>query len=189
MLVLASKSPRREKLLKDAGLDFIICPSQIEEKVDPNKAPKDIVVELARQKANDVAKHYPNDLVIGADTIVVCQDEILGKPVDEKDAYRMLKMLSNQKHSVLTGVYLIKNGIEKGFYSETFVWMKNLSELEIWNYIQTKEPMDKAGAYAIQDGGGQLVDHYEGDFFTIVGLPLKALLDAIKTFQSQDGGY
>jgi len=188
MLVLASKSPRREKLLKDAGLEFITCPSQIEEIIDDRLSPNEVVIELAKQKARDVSLKYPNDLVIGADTIVVCQDEILGKPTDENDAYRMLKMLSNQKHSVFTGVYLIQNGIEKGFNSETCVWMKNLSDLEIWNYIKTKEPMDKAGAYAIQDGGKHLVLRYEGDFFTIVGLPLKALLEAIKTFQSNNEG-
>jgi septum formation protein len=183
MLILASSSPRRAKLMKDAGLDFIVIPSQVDEVVDEKYKPVDLVVELAKLKAIHVAKQYPNDVVIGADTIVVYEDHILGKPRDEEDAYRMLRLLSDDRHVVYTAVALVKGDQMKTFVSETEVWMKNLSDLEIRNYIKTGEPMDKAGAYGIQGEGGALVDHYKGDFFTIVGLPLKDLLDQLKSFK------
>ncbi len=182
MLILASSSPRRAKLLKDAGLDFIVVPSHLDEFVDEKYKPNELVVELAKQKALTVSKDYPNDIIIGADTIVVYDDKILGKPKDEDDAYRMLKTLSDDRHVVYTAVALIKGDKIKTFVSETEVWMKNLSDLEILNYIKTGEPMDKAGAYGIQGEGGSLVDHYKGDFFTIVGLPLKDVLDNLKNF-------
>ncbi len=182
MYILASSSPRRAKLLKDAGLDFIVIPSLVDEIVDEKYKPNELVVELAKLKALSVAKDYPNDIVIGADTIVVFEDQVLGKPKDEEDAYRMLKLLSDDRHVVYTAVALIKGDKIKTFVSETEVWMKNLSDLEIWNYIHTGEPMDKAGAYGIQGEGGSLVDHYKGDFFTIVGLPLKDVLDNLKNF-------
>jgi septum formation protein len=180
MLILASSSPRRAKLLKDAGLDFIVVPSHLEEFVDEKYKPAELVLELAKQKALCVAAKYPDDIIIGADTIVVFEDQVLGKPRDEEDAYRMLRLLSNDRHVVYTAVALVKGDQVKSFVSESEVWMKNLSDLEIKNYIKTGEPMDKAGAYAIQGEGGQLVDHYKGDFFTIVGLPLKELLEQLK---------
>lgn len=182
MLILASGSPRRAKLMKDAGLDFIVEPSFLDEIVDEKLKPNELVTELAKMKAIHVAKNYPNDIVIGADTIVVYEDHILGKPKDEEDAYRMLKLLSDDRHVVYTAVALVKGDKIKTFVSESEVWMKNLSDLEIKNYIKTGEPMDKAGAYAIQGDGGSLVDHYNGDFFTIVGLPLKDLLEQLKGF-------
>ncbi len=180
MLILASSSPRRAKLLKDAGLDFIVVPSHLEEFVDEKYKPAELVLELAKQKALCVAVKYPDDIIIGADTIVVFEDQVLGKPRDEEDAYRMLRLLSNDRHVVYTAVALVKGDQVKSFVSESEVWMKNLSDLEIKNYIKTGEPMDKAGAYAIQGEGGQLVDHYKGDFFTIAGLPLKELLEQLK---------
>lgn len=180
MLILASSSPRRAKLLKDAGLDFIVVPSHLEEFVDEKYKPAELVLELAKQKALSVAAKHPDDVIIGADTIVVFEDQVLGKPRDEEDAYRMLRLLSNDRHVVYTAVALVKGDQVKSFVSESEVWMKNLSDLEIKNYIKTGEPMDKAGAYAIQGEGGQLVDHYKGDFFTIVGLPLKELLEQLK---------
>jgi septum formation protein len=183
MLILASSSPRRAKLMKEAGLDFIVEPSHIDEDLDDKLKPLDFVLELAKLKAQQVAKNHENDIVIGADTIVVYDDQILGKPKDEDDAYRMLKLLSNDRHIVYTAVAIVRNKEIKTFVSEAEVWMKNLSDLEIKNYIKTKEPMDKAGAYAIQGDGGNLVDHFKGDFFTIVGLPLKELLENLKSFK------
>ncbi len=182
MLILASSSPRRAKLMKDAGLDFIIVPSHLDEIADEKLKPNELVSELAMMKAVHVAGKYPEDIVIGADTIVVFEEHVLGKPKDEEDAYRMLKLLSNDRHFVYTAVALVKGEKMKTFVSESEVWMKNLSDLEIRNYIKTGEPMDKAGAYAIQGDGGSLVDHYKGDFFTIVGLPLKELLEHLKDF-------
>jgi len=183
MLILASSSPRRAKLMKEAGLDFLVVPSMIDEELDEKLKPSDLVLELAKLKALHVAKDYKDDIVIGADTIVCYDEQILGKPKDEEDAYRMLKMLSNDRHIVYTAVAIIKGDTIKTFVSEAEVWMKSLSDLEIKNYISTNEPMDKAGAYAIQGEGGNLVDHYKGDFFTIVGLPLKELLENLKSFK------
>lgn len=183
MLILASSSPRRAKLLSDLGLEFMIEPSHLDEDaIDPKLKPVEQVMELAKQKALQVAKIHPEDTIIGADTIVVHEDVILGKPKDEEDAYRMLKRLSGDRHIVYTAVALVKGEKTHVFVSESEVSMKPLSDLEIRNYIQTGEPMDKAGAYGIQGEGGQLVDHYKGDFFTIVGLPLKDLMEALKSF-------
>ncbi len=184
MLILASKSPRRVKLLKDAGFDFIVVPSDIEETIEKGWTPQEAVKHLSMQKAMQVAVQYPKDIVIGSDTIVVLGSEILGKPVDEEDAVRMLKSLSGRTHSVYTGVALVKDGASDVFYSKTDVTMRDLSELEIRNYVATKEPMDKAGAYAIQGEGAQLVDHYDGDFFTIVGLPLKMLINHLEMLKA-----
>ncbi|MDX9692061.1 MAG: Maf family protein [Acholeplasmataceae bacterium] len=184
MLILASSSPRRAKLLQDAGLDFIVEPSHVDENIEDEKLkPHELVLELAKMKALSVAAKYPNDIVIGADTIVVYEDEVLGKPKDEEDAYRMLKKLSGERHVVYTAVALSRGEQMVSFVSETEVSMKVLSDLEIRNYIDTKEPMDKAGAYGIQGEGGNLVDHYKGDFFTIVGLPLKELMENLKKFK------
>ena len=182
MIILASSSPRRSKLLKDAGLTFKVVSSDVDEIYNENLEPKDIAMYLAELKAGHIAKDYPNDIVLGADTIVVYQGEILGKPQDENDAMRMLSMLSNQCHDVYTGVSLIKGKHIESFVSQTKVCMKPLSKLEIESYIKTGEPMDKAGAYGIQGGGGALVEKYEGDFFTIMGLPLKEVLNKLKKF-------
>lgn len=183
MIILASSSPRRSKLLKDAGLTFKVVSSDIEEIYDEKLEPKEIAMYLAELKAKHVAKKYPNDVVLGADTIVVYNGEILGKPQDENDAMRMLSMLSNQCHDVYTGVSMIKGNHIETFFSQTKVCMRPLSKLEIEAYIKTGEPMDKAGAYGIQGDGGALVENYEGDFFTIMGLPLKEVLNKLKKFE------
>lgn len=184
MLILASGSLRRAKLLKDAGLEFAVIPSDIEEVFDGEQNPEEIVINLALQKAKAVFKDHLNDTIIAADTIVIFGDEILGKPKDEKDAYRMLKLLANETHHVYTGVAVLKGDEKRVFYTKSAVTMRPLSDLEIKNYIDTGEPMDKAGAYGIQGEGGQLVDHFNGDFFTIVGLPLKDVLDALKSIEN-----
>ena len=173
-------SPRRAKLLKDTGIEFVIEPSNIDESVADKLKPVDMVLELSKLKAEHVASKYPMDTIIGADTIVVHEDVVLGKPKDEADAYRMLKKLSGDVHMVYTGVTIIKGVFVKSFVSEAKVYMKQISDLEIKDYIATKEPLDKAGAYAIQGVGGKFIDHYQGDFFTIVGLPLKELKEALK---------
>jgi septum formation protein len=183
MIILASSSPRRSKLLKDAGLTFKIVASDVEEHYDEKLEPNEIAMYLAELKAKHVAKSYTDDIVIGADTIVVFNQEILGKPKDENDAMNMLSKLSNQCHDVFTGVSLIKNDQVETFVSQTKVCMKPLSKLEIEAYIKTGEPMDKAGAYGIQGEGGSLVDRYEGDFFTIMGLPLKEVMNKLKKFE------
>ncbi len=185
MIILASSSPRRAKLLKDAGIEFIVEASDIEEVIDDHLAPKDIVIDLATQKAEAVSKKHPDDTIIAADTIVVYNNKILGKPIDEEDAYDMLKMLSGETHEVFTGVALQQGEKTYSFCSKTEVKMKKLSDLEIREYIKTKEPMDKAGAYGIQGLGGALVESYQGDFFTVVGLPLKDVLSALNKFTKE----
>lgn len=180
MIILASGSPRRAKLLADAGIDFKIVTSDIEETFDPNLEPHEVAMYLARLKAKHIASTYKDDIIIGADTIVVYNHQILGKPKDEHDAFNMLKMLSNQCHQVYTGVSIIKGEDEDTFYDQTEVCMKPLSDLEIKAYIKTLEPMDKAGSYGIQGEGRHLVKKYEGDFFTIMGLPLKKVINQLK---------
>lgn len=184
MLILASGSPRRIKLLRDAGFEFKVIPSNIDEVIERGWTPEETVKRLAMQKAMQVAIDYPDDVIVGADTIVVLGSDVLGKPIDEEDALRMLKALSGRTHTVFTGVALIKNGVSDTFFTKAEVTMRALSELEIRNYVKTKEPMDKAGAYAIQGEGAGLVERYEGDFFTIVGLPLTMLIKHLNTFGS-----
>lgn len=186
MIVLASGSPQRKKLMEDIGLEFIVDPSYVDEsEVDPKLKPTEQIVYLATKKASIIAKNHPGAIVVGADTIIVHENEILGKPKDEEDAYRMLKRLSGDRHRVYTAVALVKDEKTHTFVSETEVSMKPLSDLAIHNYIQTKEPMDKAGAYGIQGEGGNLIENYKGDFFTIVGLPLKDLMEALKKFKDE----
>lgn len=182
MIILASKSPRREQLLKQAGLEFIICPSDVDEIIDDHLSPKEVVLELAKQKACAVFNNYPNDLVIGADTIVVLDNDILGKPINHEDAYQMLKCLSGKTHQVLTGVTLVKSGKIESFVSESKVTMKPFDHKTIDQYVKSGEPMDKAGAYAIQGLGKDLVERYEGDYYTIMGMPIDQLIDKLKDF-------
>jgi septum formation protein len=183
MLILASASPRRAALLEEAGLKFKIIPSYLDENGHDDLSPPDLVKHLALEKARQVAKMQLDDVVIGADTVVVYQQEVLGKPKDERDAYRMLRLLSGQAHFVYTGVAVVQRSRTISFCTEAKVWMNELSDLDIKNYIESKEPFDKAGSYAIQGEGGKLVNRYEGDFFTIVGLPLKELLKVLNQFE------
>lgn len=177
-LILASGSPRRVELLKEIHTDFEVCPSQIEEFLNPDIAELGLrVADLAAQKAASVCFQQTQDCcVLGADTIVYLAPEILGKPVDEADAARMLKALSGQQHQVITGVaiYLrqgpqIKTVMQA---SSSTVLMREISESEIQDYIASGEPMDKAGSYAIQGGAGNFVTEIQGGYENIVGLPL-----------------
>lgn len=176
MLILASNSPRRKKLLEDCGLTFKVHALDVDEYVAEKMSPEKLVKTLAFRKAKAVLKECPDDTIIGADTVVVFEGMILGKPIDEPDAHRMLKMLSGNKHEVYTGVCVLTKDKEILFHSMAEVWMHAYDDIQIETYIQTGEPMDKAGSYAIQGLGKDFVEHYTGDFFTIVGLPLKRLI-------------
>lgn len=196
-IILASASPRRKELLEQIGLTFDICPAKGEE-VITKTIPAEVVKELASQKAKEVAamvksyeeKHEelmtPQDImVIGADTIVAYEDQILGKPKDEEDAYRMLSMLSGNTHSVYTGVSIILLGAsgkagELNFYEKTDVVMRQMDENEIRRYIATGEPMDKAGAYGIQGKCAIFIDKIDGDYNNVVGLPIAAIYRELK---------
>lgn len=172
-IILASQSPRRKELLTQMGLTFDILPAQGEEDADTSLPPAEYVKQLALQKAAEVAaKCNPEDLVIGADTIVVLDGKILGKPKNAAHAFKMLSNLSTRRHTVYTGLALIQGEKQMLGVEATQVRFCNLTEQEILSYISTGEPMDKAGAYGIQGRGALLVDSIQGDFYNVVGLPI-----------------
>lgn len=177
-VVLASGSPRRRELLSQIGLPFTVAPSQADETISEGLSPAMAVQSLSLLKATDVAKTQPDDaLIIGADTVVVLDDEILTKPSDAQDAKAMLKRLSGRCHSVLTGltVFRRKDGKSVSVSEETLVYFKQLSEQEIVSYVASNESLDKAGAYGIQGLGGLFIEKIEGDYYNVVGLPLARL--------------
>ncbi|WP_096153191.1 MULTISPECIES: Maf family protein [Bacillus] len=182
-LILASGSPRRKELLEQINLSFEIIASKVEETFDPKESPENIAMSLASQKASDVFTQNQDSIVIGADTIVVFNNEILGKPNDEEDAFRMLKKLSGQTHHVITGVAIISSEKEKIFYEKTTVTFYELTEKELKDYIASKEPMDKAGSYGIQQLGALFVQKIDGDYFSVVGLPIAKTMRELSTFQ------
>lgn len=177
-VVLASGSPRRRELLEQIGLPFTVMPSQAEERLEPGLEPAMAVQSLSLLKAAEVAKAQPEGaLIIGADTVVVLDNEILTKPHDAEEAKAMLRRLSGRSHSVLTGVTVFRrrDGKSVSVTEETTVHFKTLTEQEIASYVQTKEPLDKAGAYGIQGLGGLFIEKIEGDYYNVVGLPLARL--------------
>ncbi len=181
-LILASNSPRRIALLKTLGYPFDVVPHDTEESVSYDISPDELVLRLARQKAEDVAKRVENAVIIGADTIVLFNHCILGKPVDVSDALRMLSMLSDAEHEVLTGVCLVETPSKKKSlrFDRTQIRMKHITGEEISAYVKSGEPMDKAGAYAIQGMGSRFIEKITGSYTNVVGLPLelvKAMLD------------
>lgn len=190
-IILASRSPRRKKLLEQLGLAFEIFPSSVEENSDKN-TPSDIVKDLALQKALDVAGQCNHSLVIGADTIVVHNNRILEKPEDKQEAYEMLSSLSGKTHSVFTGVALVMTDeegtelMEKTFFVETKVTFSTLTPREILSYVESGSPMDKAGAYGIQDDWGALfVEKISGDYYNVVGFPLNRFYHELKSFNPE----
>lgn len=198
-IILASASPRRKELLEQIGISFEICPAKGEERITKS-VPHEVVEELASQKAIEVASMVrtyaethqelvtPSDLmVIGADTIVSCGGQILGKPKDERDACHMLKLLSGGTHQVYTGVSIVlldasgKAG-QVTFHEKTDVTMRAMSEEEIRRYVATGEPMDKAGAYAIQGLAAMFVIGLDGDYYNVMGLPVCPLAMILRKF-------
>jgi septum formation protein len=171
-IVLASGSPRRQELLRQVGLSFRVIPSGVDEQVAEPLAPGALVEHLALAKARDVAAREPGALVLGADTIVVVDGRILGKPKDRADAIAMLQSLSGRSHQVMTGVALIGGGRELVGHEETTVSFVPLTQRQIERYVDSGEPMDKAGAYGIQGRASAMINGIEGDYFTVVGLPL-----------------
>ena len=174
-LILASSSPRRQELLRAAGIAFAVQPANVPEVPQPGEAPKVFSERLAREKASAIWKavRAPNEtFVLGADTIVVVDEHILGKPADANDAARMLKMISGRAHLVITSVCLLGHGVEDVRSETTTVNVNSLRDEEIAAYIATGEPMDKAGAYAIQGIASRWIPRIEGDYFNVVGLPV-----------------
>ncbi len=174
-LILASASPRRSALLRQVGIPHSVIASDVQEERRPEHlSPAETALYLALQKARRVAAGLGEGLVLGADTIVVHRGELLGKPASPEEARRMLHHLSGEQHSVITGLALVdaKTGREESAYEETRVWMRVLGEELIDAYVATGEPMDKAGAYAIQGKAALFVKKIEGCYFNVVGLPL-----------------
>ena len=180
-LILASKSPRRYELLKQVGLDFEVIPSRVMENIVQKESPKEHVIRLAEAKARDIASGYPNRWVIAADTIVYINGSILGKPKSREEAMEMLHRLSGQEHWVLTGfsVFHLGEGKSDKETVQTAVKMKTLSPTEMEWYIQTGEPFDKAGGYAIQGIGSFMIESIRGSYTNVVGLPLCELIQML----------
>lgn len=181
-IILASKSPRRKELLSEMGITFDIYSKEIEEHLDPDVEPARAVEKLAEEKAQAVFDECLDAIVIGADTVVCVDHEILGKPKDREDARRMLEKLSGSTHQVIGGVALLSKEKRIVFSCVTTVHFYELSEAQILAYIDSNEPMDKAGAYGIQGLGKQFVEGIEGDYFNVVGLPVSRVLRALKEF-------
>lgn len=176
MIVLASKSPRRKELLERENVDFIVDAVDTDEVFDNTISLENAIMGVATQKAMPLLEKHPNDTIIGADTIVVIDNVVLGKPKDYDDAIRMLSMLSGKTHYVMTGVCIIKNGYVKTFYEKTYVTFKDLTLDEMNSYIFTDNVYDKAGSYAIQEGAGKFVTNVDGDYDNIMGLPVKEVV-------------
>ncbi|MBQ9730714.1 MAG: septum formation protein Maf [Bacilli bacterium] len=184
MIILASASPRRYEILKQAGVEFEVIPSKFDEESLEFTNINDYSKALSYHKAIDVYNNHPNDTIIASDTIVVVNDEILGKPKDKKDAYRMLSLLSGKKHSVITSVCIIHQGKIDNFLSKSYVTFYKMSEKDIEEYIATNEPMDKAGAYAIQGKAAKYIRSINGDYYTIVGLPIGKVIKSLKKLKA-----
>ncbi len=183
-VILASASPRRKELLAQMGIPFSCMPSQKEEQLTSD-SPKEVVKQLSLQKAEDILQQTEGDiLVIGSDTIVVCEEKILGKPKSEEEAFYMLNLLQGRTHFVYTGVAILyrKAGkVESNLLEEhTAVEMYHMTEAEILSYIATKEPMDKAGAYAIQGRGAVYIQGIHGEYNTVVGFPIARVYQELK---------
>jgi len=180
--ILASQSPRRRELLTLLEIPFICESPDIEEVIDGSLPLTQAIEQLAVQKAQAVAHKHPDALIISADTIVVYQNHILGKPKDDEEAKGMLKLLSGQSHDVITAVCLYHNSKVETFHSVTQVEFYPLSQAVIEAYIQSHQPLDKAGAYGIQDKGALLIKQIKGDYYTVMGLPIALLNLKLKAF-------
>lgn len=181
-IVLASASPRRQELLRQVGVSFRVIPSQVDEQVDEPMQPGALVEHLALAKARDVAAREAGALVLGSDTIVVVDEQVLGKPKDRADAIAMLKQLSGRSHQVMTGVALVTAERELVGHEVTTVRFRTLEPGEIERYVDSGEPMDKAGAYGIQGRAAAMISAIEGDYFTVVGLPLCRTVSMLSLF-------
>ena len=179
-VVLASASPRRRQLLELIGIEHEVLPSNIDETLRPRETPRRHAERLAREKASAIATREPRKITVAADTIVVINRKVLGKPRDEDDARRMLAMLSGREHTVITAVAVARGRKLRSAVEEVKVKFRRLREDEIDAYIATGEPMDKAGAYGIQGFGATIVECVNGDYFAVMGLPLARLVTLLR---------
>jgi septum formation protein len=179
-LILASSSPRRKELLENLHLSFAVSSSEVDESFDPALSPDEVVMELAERKAQVVFQKNQDSFVIGSDTVVVADNQIIGKPADEAEAISTLKRLSGRQHEVFTGVAIVSPTGTSKFYERTEVWFWELTDEDINAYVQSGEPFDKAGAYGIQQLGSMLVKKINGDYFAVVGLPVARTIRELK---------
>lgn len=181
-LILASQSPRRQQLLKQIGLDFEVVASNYQEDFSLELPPRELVKLFSQEKARDVAPNYPEHIILAADTVVVWNDKILGKPETEDKTREMLKDISGQKVTPVTGVTVLETPERRKNTQivETDVYIKNLSEKEIDNYIATQEPLDRAGGFAVQGVGALTVEKIDGSYSNVVGLPLLETYQILK---------
>ena len=185
MLVLASRSPRRREILQQAGIPFVVRPFDVDGSPLPGESARDYVTRIAREKANAAAiRALHGEIILAADTTVTIHGEILGKPSDAADARRMLRLLSGQRHEVLTGICLRTASRTIEDCAETSVWFAPLSPAEIEEYAAGGEPMDKAGAYAIQGLASKFVERIEGCYFNVMGLPVSMVYRHLRELQS-----
>jgi len=181
MIVLASSSPRRRRLLEMLGIDHEVIPADVPEIQEPGELPETMALRLARDKAQAVAATRSDAPVLGADTVVVVDEDILGKPADARDAVRMLRRLSGRAHRVVTAVALADtDGVVYERCDTTRVWFRDLTPEAIEAYVATGEPLDKAGSYGVQGYGAVLVERVEGDFFGVMGLPLRLVVELLE---------
>ena len=174
MIILASGSPRREELLKKICAEFLIEVCDVEE-IKSADSPKNLAIANAKLKAETVAKNFPQDVVIGADTIVVFEGKIFGKPEGERGAFEMLKTLSGKRHEVITGLAIVTGGKTFTDFEVTEVFFGEMTDEDILKYVATGEPLDKSGSYALQGGTAQFIEKINGDWSNVVGLPLYRL--------------
>jgi septum formation protein len=186
-VILASQSPRRKELLGLLGIPFTVRVADIDETMNPGAAPYSEVARVSRLKALAVPREA-DDLVIAADTIVVCDDQVLGKPKDASDAKEMLQLLSGRSHQVMTGLTVLRGEFATVVTEVTDVIFRPLSDKEIDDYIATGEPMDKAGAYGIQGGAALFCRRLEGDYYNVVGLPVCRLAEILQELAPQGIG-
>ncbi len=178
-VILASQSPRRRELLGLIGIAHEVMPADIDETVWPDEQPLPHCERLAREKAHVLALRHPDAVVIAADTIVVLDGAILGKPVDAADARRIIRLLSGRVHTVCTAIAVARGGRTESAVEQVEVTFRHLSDEEIAAYVDTREPMDKAGAYGIQGWGATIVERVDGDYFSVMGLGLRRLVDLL----------
>lgn len=186
-IILASASPRRKELLEQLGISFTVDPAAVDEQMLPGETSEAYAIRVAREKARVAAQRAGRGIVVAADTIVVMNDAVLGKPKDAGDAERMLQMLSGKEHRVITGLAVMDaaTGRMVSRTAVTRVWFRALKQKDIMAYVATGEPLDKAGAYGIQEKGALLVERIDGCYFNVVGLPLALLGEILESFNKR----
>ena len=186
MIILASQSPRRKELLGLFQIPFTVRVADIDEAMDPNLPPYDEVARVSRKKAEAIA-HEKEDIVIAADTIVVCDGQVLGKPTSPQDACRMLRMLSGRAHQVMTGLCVLQGDKCISCTEVTDVFFRPLTDAQIENYVASGEPMDKAGSYGIQGGAALFAEKLSGDYYNVMGLPVCRLAQILEQLTYEEG--